>query len=312
MGTDVPTDTGEMPHGFDDDAETRRLLRSRPPGQALAWAGSALGGTVTAARALRGGTASAVHLLTVTGETRRAVLRRYVREEDPAEREESLAERETRALTFAARLAVPTPELLAADTKGDEAGVPAVLMSWLPGSVRWAPSDRWLARLAALLPLIHAAPPPPPAIPLFAPYQQASYQPPAWARWPGVWDRAVEICHGPLPDGPHVFLHRDFHPGNVLWQRGTVTGVVDWPVASTGPASADVGHCRANLFPYGAAAVGRFTREWERLTGASYHPWADIVTIIGFLDGLRDEPPPAPAERDLTEDVLAQAVTALG
>jgi hypothetical protein len=35
------------------------------------------------------------------------------------------------------------------------------------------------------------------------------------------------------------------------------------------------------------------------------------VTIIGFLDGLREEAPP-PDERELTEDVLAQAVAALG
>jgi aminoglycoside phosphotransferase (APT) family kinase protein len=233
-----------------------------------------------------------------------------VREE--ALEEPGLPERESCALKFAARLAVPTPELLAADTSGHEAGVPAVLMSWLPGSVRWWPADhdRWLARLAALLPVIHATAPPPPVIPLFTPYQQASYQPPAWARWPRVWDRAAEICHGPLPAGPRVFLHRDFHPGNVLWQRGTVTGVVDWPVASTGPPSADVGHCRANLFPYGAAAVRQFTRIWENLTGATYHPWADVVTIIGFLDGLRDEAPP-PGERELTEDVLGQAVSAL-
>jgi len=90
-----------------------------------------------------------------------------------------------------------------------------------------------------------------------------------------------------------------------------VSGVVDWPRASTGPPSADVGHCRANLFPYGAAAVARFTQAWEDLTGATYNPWADVVTIIGFLDGLREEAPPA-GERDLVEDALVQAVTALG
>ena len=305
-----------IPHGFDDDAETRRLLRSRPPRRALDWAGSALGGTVTAARALRGGTASAVHLLTVAtpaGGTRRAVLRRYVWPELNLE-EPDLAEREARTLTFVARLAVPTPELLAADTGGDEAGVPAVLMSWLPGSVRWWPPNtgQWLTGLAALLPVIHAALPPPlGTIPPFAPYHQASYQPPAWARWPGMWERAVEICHQPAPAGPRVFLHRDFHPGNVLWQRRAVTGVVDWPNASIGPPSADVGHCRANLFPYGPAAVSRFTRAWQELTGDTYHPWADVVTIIGTLDGLREEPPP-PGERDVIEDALARAVTALG
>ncbi len=44
-------------YGFDDDEATRRLLRSRPPREALAWAGSALGGAVVAARPLRGGRA---------------------------------------------------------------------------------------------------------------------------------------------------------------------------------------------------------------------------------------------------------------
>jgi aminoglycoside phosphotransferase (APT) family kinase protein len=302
------------PHGFCDDEQTRRLLRSRPPGQALDWAGAALGGTVTTARALRGGEASAVHLLTVTGPagTRRAVLRRYVRPEDLEE--PGIAGHEARALGLAARLGVPTPELLAVDPHGAGAGAPAVLMSWLPGSVRWWPADpeRWLDGLAAVLPLIHAAPlPPPGAIPAFTPHRQASYQPPAWAREPRIWERAVEICHGPPPAGRQVFLHRDYHAGNVLWRRGIVTGVVDWAGASTGPPSADVGHCRANLFPYGLAAAGRFTRAWENLTGASYHPWADVVTIIGFLDGLREEPQ-EPDERDVIETVLAQAITALG
>jgi hypothetical protein len=312
------------PHGFGDDEQTRRLLRSRPPRRALDWAGAALGGTVTTARALRGGTASAVHLLTVTAPagtgpagtgpagTRRVVLRRYVRPEDLEE--PGIATREARALTLAAGLGVPTPELLAVDPRGDGAGVPAVLMSRLPGSVRWWPADhgRWLDGLAALLPAIHAAPlPPPGTIPPFTPYRQDSYQPPAWARQPRTWERAVEIYHQPTPAGRRVFLHRDFHPGNVLWRRGTVTGVVDWAGASTGPPSADVGHCRVNLLGYGLAAVARFTRAWESLAGASYHPWADIVTTIGLLDSLREEPPP-PAERDAIETVLAQAVTAIG
>jgi hypothetical protein len=75
-------------HGFCDDEETRRLLRSRPPRQALAWAAARLGGPVISARALRGGMSSAVHLLTVadgTGQQREAVLRRYVRPELNAE-----------------------------------------------------------------------------------------------------------------------------------------------------------------------------------------------------------------------------------
>ncbi len=249
-------------HGFDDDEATRRLLRSRPPRAALDWAGAALAGTVTAARPLRGGRASAVHLLRVAragGAVERAVLRRYVRLELNAE-EPDIAAREARALRLVAGLEVPTPRLLALDATGAQAGVPAVLMSRLPGRVDWWPRDLdgWLGRLAGLLPPIHAA------------------------------------C--------------DFHPGNVLWRGGRVTGVVDWASASIGPACVDVGHCRGNLFGHGLDLAGRFTAIWEERSGASYHPWADVVTIIGFLDGLRDEPP---HDRFLVEDALARAVAEL-
>jgi len=174
-------------HGFCDDEATRRLLRSRPPRQALAWAAGRLNGPVVSARALRGGTSSAVHLLTVRdsgGQRRQAVLRRYVRPELNAE-EPDIAEREARALHAAGPAGVPTPELLAVDPAGAEAGVPAVLMSRLPGQIDWWPSDmeRWLRRLAGLLPHIHTAPLPPAGVlQPFAPHPQASSRPPRWAR----------------------------------------------------------------------------------------------------------------------------------
>ena len=301
-------------HGFCDDETTRRLLRSRPPRQALAWAAARLGGPVISTRALRGGMSSAVHLLTVQDsreQRRQAVLRRYVRPELNAE-EPDIAEREARALRAARAAGVPTPALLAIDPAGTEAGVPAVLMSRLPGQVDWWPSDmdRWLRGLAGLLPCIHAAPlPPPGALPRFAPYPQASYQPPGWARYPAVWERAAEISYEPAPRLPTVLLHRDYHPGNVLWRRGAVSGVVDWQAACTGPAVTDVAHCRVNLLTFGTDAAQRFTVLWQRTAGATYHPWADVVTIIGFLDDLRGD---QGSERHLVEDMLARAVAEIG
>jgi len=307
--------TGHSPaHGFCDDEVTRRLLRSRPPRQALAWAAAHLGGPVVSARALRGGMSSAVHLLTAhDGERQRrqAVLRRYVREETIAD-EPDIAAREARALGVAGSAGVPTPALLAVDAAGTAAGVPAVLMSRLPGRVDWWPSDvdSWLRRLAELLPTIHAAPlPPPGALKSFAPYPQASYRPPAWTRHPEVWELAAEIYHGPAPSLPAVLLHRDFHPGNVLWRRGKVSGVVDWQGACTGPSVADVAHCRVNLLTFGTETAQRFTDLWQQAAGATYHPWADVVTIVGFLDDLRDD---WGSERLLVEDMLARAVADLG
>ena len=186
---------------------------------------------------------------------------------------------------------MPTPALLAVDLTGAGAGVPAVLMSRLPGRVDWRPADMecWLRRLAGLLPAIHAAPLPPAGmLRPFARDPQASYRPPAWARYPRVWERAVQISHAPPPRLPAVLLHRDFHPGNVLWRRGVATGVVDWQAACTGPAVADVAYCRVNLLTFGSSAAQRFTAWWQSAAGDTYHPWADVATIIGFLDDLHD------------------------
>jgi hypothetical protein len=88
-----------------------------------------------------------------------------------------------------------------------------------------------------------------------------------------------------------------------------VSGVVDWHAACTGPAVADVGHCRVNLLTFGTDAAQRFTALRQRAAGATYHPWADVVTIIGFLDDLCDD---RGSERLLVEDMLARAVAELG
>lgn len=124
-----------------------------------------------------------------------------------------------------------------------------------------------------------------------------------------MWERGIEVFHEPAPKFGPAFIHRDFHPGNVLWRRGRVTGVVDWQAASIGPAWADVAHCRANLFRYGLDVADCFTKLAEQQAEVSYHPWAEIVAIIDFLDGLREEPG---ADAFTTEEALARAIAELG
>ena len=116
------------------------------------------------------------------------------------------------------------------------------------------------------------------------------------------------MYHGLAPDYTAVSIQRDFHPGNVLWRRGT-RRVVDWQAASIGPAWADVAHCRVNLFRYGFEVADRFTDIWEQLSGRSYHPWAEVVGIIGFLDGLREE---SHSDDSVMEEALARAVAGVG
>jgi hypothetical protein len=141
--------------------------------------------------------------------------------------------------------------------------------------------------------------------PIGARSKQNSYEPPPWARHPAVWEQAVEIFHGPAPEEPAVFIQRDFRPGNVLWRYGKVSGVVDWRAASIGLGALDVAHCRVNLLGYGRVVAERFTVLCEQVSGRSHHPWADVVTVIGFLDDLRDE---RGSNNDLVEDLLAQPV----
>ena len=44
------------------------------------------------------------------------------------------------------------------------------------------------------------------------------------------------------------------------------------------------------------------------MAGATYHPWGDVVTVVGFLDDLHDD---WGSERLLVEDMLARAVAEL-
>lgn len=297
-------------HGFDDDEATRRLLRSPPPQVALGWAEAAAGAAVAGWSVLRGGMSSAMYALDLADE-RRLVLRCYVRP-DLNEEEPDLVHREAAALGAAAAVDLPTPALVALDG-GDTVGVPMLLMTWLPGGVVWDPKRPapWLAGLAELLPSIHAADTAGHPLGPYANYEQQSYEPPAWAAKPSVWEQAVEVFHRPVPDTGRCFLHRDFHPGNVLWRRGRVTGLVDWQSACIGPPSVDVAHCRANLLRYAPDLADPFTRMAESATGVPFDPWADIAALVGMLDNLRSRPPGS-AGRHAVERAIEEAVSACG
>jgi len=206
------------------------------------------------------------------------VLRCHVRP-DLRDEAPSTVTREAAVRRTVASIDVATPELVAQDVTGAEAGVPCVLMTWLPGQVVWDPKGltRWLAGLAGVLPALHSAVTDDADLGDYANYEQVSYEPPPWAANRPAWERAVEIFHGPVLDPERCFVHRDFHPGNVLWQRGRVSGVVDWASACVGPPSVDIGHCRANFLGYAPELADLYTQQAERATGRPFHPWADIA-----------------------------------
>jgi aminoglycoside phosphotransferase (APT) family kinase protein len=137
---------------------------------------------------------------------------------------------------------------------------------------------------------------------------------PGWWRDAGLWERAVLRTTTARPTGPGVLIHRDFHPGNILWTGARVTGVVDWVNACLGPAEVDTAHMRVNLAVLDDVATA------DRVVPGD--PAWDIEAAFGFLDwGSRAEidawPGPwpvldAPTARTRLEAFVAEALARLG
>jgi aminoglycoside phosphotransferase (APT) family kinase protein len=281
-------------HGFDLSPEDELLLRGPLPGAARAWVREVVGpgARIVSVHPRAGGTSSAVHAVTVddgSGDRHELILRRYVRA-DWFAREPDLAEHEARVLELLAPSPVVAPELFGVDPTGARCDVPAVLMTRLPGRVRWSPKDidGFVDGLVEAMLTIHAVPVPDPvAIRAFSPYyEHEELAPPPGTSCPADWERAIEVHAGPPPTHERVFIHRDFHPGNVLWVGDALTGVVDWVNASLGSPEADVGHCRINVARHlGYEVAERLTARYLARSGrGDYHPYWDLVDAVGMLD----------------------------
>lgn len=205
--------------------------------------------------------------------------------------EPDLVSHEAAALDEAQRAGLPAPRLVAYTVDDVGFGAPAVLMSFVAGSVELRPADfgHWLAGLAGQLAAIHRHPAD--AFPWrFRSWvNRAALAVPSWTAVPRVWERAIEFWLqvgrvDNLSDttASAVFIHRDYHPTNVLWHGGAVSGVVDWINACRGPAGVDVAHCRTNLAQmYGPDSADRFLDAYLKVAdGFVYDPYWDIDSLL--------------------------------
>ena len=131
------------------------------------------------------------------------------------------------ALELLADVGLPTPQLVVVDPDGSRAGAPSVLMARLPGGVDVGPAGRRgvparAGRAAAGDPL--GAGCAGGVLPDYRPYPLRMRRPPAWAARPDVWRRAFDVIDAASPgSSERSFVHRDYHPGNVLWEGGRVS-----------------------------------------------------------------------------------------
>jgi aminoglycoside phosphotransferase (APT) family kinase protein len=236
-------------------------LRKAPSREALAVVCSAVqpGGHVGAVRRLRGGISSGMHavdLIGSDGQHHWVVVRRYgawrIRH-DP-----QVAEREWATLTALERVGAPTPRPIWLDTSGTVFGCPTIVISLMPGRGLLTPRDLpgWVRQLARALAQIHAAPLTDAELALLKNQRQEidrqmasadtpailtdkPYGPEVWAALRRHWPQIVSSRKG--------LVHGDYWPGNTLWLRSRLSGVVDWEQVRYGDPCQDVACCRLDL-----------------------------------------------------------------
>ncbi|GAA3996115.1 alpha/beta fold hydrolase [Streptomyces plumbiresistens] len=237
-----------------DHAEDRREFVSAVLTQGWAatrsWLAKQLpeGRTVRDSRPLSGGWSSQMRRLTLddgTGLVLRSFVKPFFRRHAPG-----LLAREASVLALlAGQDGIPAARPVAVDASGELCDHPSLLMSLLPGTVRVDEEEleRRLDLLAAQLVRIHEV------VPAERPRPyQAWTSPERVIAPPGpLWERAVDVIRREPPSYEGCFLHRDFHPGNVLFDGSgdglRISGVVDWVETSWGPADLDVAHCSTAL-----------------------------------------------------------------
>ena len=255
------------------------------------WIEGATGGRVIAVAVLPGATSSLLHSVEVDGPggRRSLVLRRFVNQKW-VEAEPDVAVREGMSLQHATRAGLPAPELVGLDADGEHCGVPATLVARLDGSVVLEPTDQkqWLRGLAETAARIHRVD----AAGFRWKYRRynegATLTLPRWSKQQEAWAKAIEIVEGPPRSYSECFVHRDYHPSNVLWQNDRVSGVVDWVNGCRGPAGIDVAWCRHNLANlHGISVADGFLTAYVAEAGSEfqYDPYWDLMSVVELLPG---------------------------
>ncbi len=217
------------------------------------------GGRLVRMRRLRGGLGSRMHALEIedAGGTRsKVVLRRRPDRRQPDPQED--AQLEFRILQVLEAQQVPAPRPILLDADGRYFGAPTLVLSYLPGRPLYATKNvrAWTDGLAWALAAVHRITPD---------------RLPSSGRTPFLTDAMREEIDGrvneladaePLVRAIHAIVdtkldsietvpptltHDDYWPGNTVWYRGRLVGIIDWADAVVGDRRTDVAQCRVDL-----------------------------------------------------------------
>src|SRR5262249_25561675 len=84
---------------------------------------------------------------------------------------------------------------------------------------------------------------------------------------------AIERGYGALRQASRSFVHFDYWPGNILWLRHRISGIVDWTNATMGYAEYDAAYCYLDLCLSRDEQVARaFLERYRNVSGVTVEP----------------------------------------
>lgn len=257
---------------------------SRPSSEGLGRLADVIGATSRprVLRRLRGGLGASTHLIAIDDE--RLVLKRY-----PAG---AMVEREWLALDTAFRGGLAAPRPVAVDTGGAWFGQPAIAMAFLPGRAMLEPTDRdgYASQVADALAAIHELPLDSIPNALCRPHGIDTLDlaaiPAEGNLTPATVERIAACLDRLLPSmraETRTFNHGDFHPGNLVWHKRRLAGVVDWSNARSGPRWSELAYFRVELaVVVDLRLANQFLAKYEAATGqrSPIQPAWDLVHVL--------------------------------
>ena len=214
------------------------------------------GARVLRGRRLRGGLGArtqVLHIEDAAGLRSKVVLRVYLPGDTSHTPER--ARREFRTIELVQSAGVPSPRPLFLDAEGRFLGEPAMLLSYLPGrSYYEAHGDPgWAEELARAMAAIHAVTPDRYDLSWLPRFGRDEVEADIRAKHEAVAlhedDLAREVLAALEANMDRIewvepcLVHDDFWPGNTVWYRKRLIGVIDWADALLGDSRVDLPQC---------------------------------------------------------------------
>lgn len=219
------------------------------------------------------------------------------------------ARREFKTLQLLKTHGLPVPEPLYLDDTGKILGSPGIVTRYMPGKLHLARPypPQWAEILAKTLARIHTVPintsdtsflldANSEVLWFLNSKNSAPEYISAHPKGDVLWQAMLDYLPKLISVEP-ALVHIDYWSGNILWDEGTVSAVVDWEEAAQGDPGIDVAYCRMDMILSGMReAADTFLAAYEKQMGRpvpnlSFWELAAAVRPMFTPDGWISESP---------------------